>query len=206
MYMTAGRKPKKRAPGRPKLLDDDLTLLASVIDEYRLDDTAYGWFRPPWRDGLNAMRLAREAAESPGIALEALGLPSEREAVDILYNHAPGDGSTIYERAGKAYCALVQPKVNTNYARLLAAALRCLQIKLARSDGGGTVYNEILIPVFLPLEPSSVEQLVMQHRCVDAIGTTPSLQGDHNDRQRQAFRIAWERGLYLAAYSLPPAY
>jgi hypothetical protein len=46
---------------------------------------------------------------------------------------------------------------------------------------------------------------ILEHRCRDSIGTTAVFQGDSNDRQRGAFRTAWSRGLYLAAYSLPAA-
>ncbi len=205
--MTKERKGKKR-PSRKPEIDDDLTMLASVIGEFQLDNTAYGWFRPPWRDGLWAVSLAFSAARAPGIA-DGLSLIAEQDAAKLLdwfldKNHKMPDD--VYEKAGSIYNALVQPKINTNTARLLAAALRCLQLKIARSDGGGAVYNEILIPVFLPLEPKLVVDLVLQCRCHDAIGTSHQLQGDRNDRQRQAFRIAWQRGLYLAAYSLPPAY
>ena len=201
------RKGKKRPPRKPEI-DEDLSMLASVIGEFQLDNTAYGWFRPPWRDGLWAVALALGAARAPGVA-DGIGLAAEQDAAKLLdwfidkSHKAPDD---LYEQAGSIYSALVQPKINTNTARLLAAALRCLQLKLARSDGGGAVYNEVLIPAFLPLEPKHVASLVLLYRCNDAIGTSHHLKGDHNDRQRQAFRIAWERGLYLAAYSLPPAY
>lgn len=178
-------------------------MLASVIGEFQLDNNAYGWFRPPWRDGANAVKLTHAVAQAPGIA-DGIGLAAERDAAKLLSE--PWIDPNLYERAGSIYNALVQPKINTNTARLLAAGLRCMQLKLARSDGGGAVYNEVLIPVFLPLEPKHTASLVLQHRCLDAIGTSHHLKGDRNDRQRQAFRIAWERGLYLAAYSLPPAY
>lgn len=200
--MAQTRKGKKRPPRKPEV-DDDLQMLASVIGEFQLDNTAYGWFRPPWRDGLNAAALAREAARAPGVA-DAIGLAAESDAANLL-DHGLGEPD-LYEKAGSIYAALIAPKINTNTARLLAIALRCVQLRVARSDGGGSVYNELLIPVFLPLDPKHIADLVLEQRCRDSIGTTHQLQGDRNDRQRQAFRIAWERGLYLAAYSLPPAF
>lgn len=205
--MVRERKGKRRPAPKQPPVDDDLNMLASVIGEYQLDNTAYGWFRPPWRDGRQAAGLALAAARAPGVA-DGLGLVTERDAAELLEGFLlnRSEESGVYERAGSIYSALVQPKINTNTARLLAAALRCMQLKLARSDGGGAVYNEVLIPVFLPLEPKLVEKIVLLYRCMDAIGTSHNLHGDHNDRQRQAFRIAWERGLYLAAYSLPPAF
>ncbi len=201
--MAQGRKGQKRAPRKQPPVDDDLNMLASVIAEYQLDNTAYGWFRPLWKNGLNAAALARDAARAPGVA-DGLGMAAERDAMALLDRGLVEPD--LYEKCGAVYTALVQPKINTNTCRLLAVGLRCMQLSIARSDGGGTVYNELLIPVFLPLDPKHVELLVLEHRCKDAIGTTSHLKGDRNDRQRSAFRIAWQRGLYLAAYAISPAF
>lgn len=200
--MVQERKGKKRVRKQPPV-DDDLNMLASVLAEMQLDNTAYGWFRPSWRNGVWAAKLAMAVAFSEGI-FDGVGIPDEL-AARVLVN---GGWSAFdaYEQAGALYTRFVTSKMNTNTARLIGAALRCMQLKIAHSDGGGGVYNEILIPMFLPLEPRLIEHHVLEFRCHDSIGTTSHLMNDHNDRQRRAFRIAWERGLYLAAYSLPPAY
>lgn len=138
----------------------------------------------------------------------------EDESATVLASHLVIDEAEaatsglmeLYERAGLLYQEFTYPKMNTDAARLLAAGLRCVQLKLANSHGGGAVYNEILIPTFLSLEPGKVEDLVLEARCRDAIGTTHQLQGDKDDRKRQAFTTAWKRGLYLAAYSIRPAH
>jgi hypothetical protein len=75
----------------------------------------------------------------------------------------------------------------------------------AKSDGGGEVYNAILIRPFSRLLPELVEHLVLEHRCQDSIGVSAVLKGDTNDRLRRAFTTAWKRGLYQAAYALPQA-
>lgn len=199
----------RKDPGRKAALksnkrtvDDDLIELASVIAEYQLDNNAYGWFRPSWRDGDNAAKLAMEV----GLAVCNIDVMKVYLVeVPHLVNQAARDNVT-YERAGQLYNELIQPKINTISAGLFAAALRCLQLKISSSHGGGNVYNELLIQAFLPLDPSPVFDYVLEARCKDAIGTTHHLQGDRNDRQRAAFTIAWKRGLYLAAYSLPPAF
>lgn len=194
------RKGKKRTHKQPPV-DDDLNMLASVLAEMQLDNNAYGWFRPPWRDGINAARLARMAA----FRIDPAEMCSD-ESATLISSLVMANEARVYEQAGEIYSKLVQTRVNTDAARLLAACVRCLQLKIARSDGGGDVYNEILIPAFLPIELAIVSDIVLDFRCQDSIGTTSRLRGDHNDRQRAAFKIAWQRGLYLAAYSLPAAY
>ena len=201
------RKAKLRAPRRVKP-DEDLMELASVLAEHQLDANAYGWFRPPWRNGEWAIALAKHVAfiiepEEELLASidEMLLIRSARELLGDAHRNAG-----TYEAAGRIHSALVQPKINTNTTRLLAAALRCLQLKIANSHGGGHTYNEVLIPAFLPLDTKLVADAVLDFRCNDAIGTSRQLRGDRNDRQRHAFTIAWRRGLFLAAYALPQAF
>jgi len=201
--MIVAKDPSRKAPRRarrPTPIDDDLAELAGVLSEYALDNTAYGWFRPPWRDGRHAIDLACSVMTV---------LPPDADAylesiAHWLTSEQNGNSSLAYERAGRLYNGLIQPKINTDPVRFLAAALRCFQLKIANSHGGGVTYNEILIAAFLPIEPALVERLVLEYRCRDAIGTTSHLQGDKYDRERSAFSIAWKRGLYFAAYSIRP--
>jgi hypothetical protein len=185
------------------VVDDELLELASVLAEYQLDNNAYGWFRPAWRDGECAISLAKCVAVDPKI--KDWINPDIIGGACFLINSGRRDGAA-YETAGQLYNQIVQPRINTTSALLIAVALRCLQLKIANSHGNGTAYNELLLPVFLSIEPALVEQHVLEFRCNDAIGTTHHLRGDHNDRKRSAFAIAWKRGLYLAAYSISPAF
>jgi hypothetical protein len=195
------RRSKKKHRSARFTIDNELAQLAEVLAEMQLDNTAYGWFRPPWRNGHNAARLCSIAAflawdhHEP----ESTLVHNARRLID-----SPTTADT-YEQAGDQYRQLAFPKTGNTF-RLLATGLRCLQIHLANSHGGGVVYNELLIPAFLPIEPSVVDHVVLEWRCVDSIGTTHMLQGDRNDRQRAAFTTAWRRGLYLTAYALPPAF
>lgn len=198
---TTARKRQRRAPRRSPV-DDELLELARSIAEYQLDNNAYGWFRPAWKSGEWAISLAKSIALGPLCAPEDWH-PSYDEILLVLDGPRSPEA---YERAGQLHSALIQPKVNTNTARLLAAALRCLQALIANSHGGGTVYNEILIPAFLPLDVLAVADSVLYWRCCDAIGTPPTLHGDRNDSARGAFSTAWRRGLYLAAYAIRPAF
>lgn len=197
----AARKRQRRAPRRPHV-DDELLELARSIAEYQLDNNAYGWFRPAWKNGEWAIALAKAVALGP-LCVPEDWHPSYDEILLVLDDQRTPQA---YERAGQLHSALIQPKVNTNTARLLAASLRCLQALIANSHGGGTVYNEILIPAFLPLDVIAVADSVLYWRCCDALGTPPTLHGDRNDSARAAFSTAWRRGLYLAAYAIRPAF
>lgn len=188
--MAKPRKAKKRSSIRPKVEDHELAELASVLAEYTLDNNAGGWFRPPWRDGWNAVKLATTACEDNG----ELELAFLRGACTRALQP---NSNEIYEIAGDYWATAAD--------KMLRAALRCLQVLIAKSDGGGEVYNAILITPFAERLPEDVFDLVLEHRCRDSIGTTAVLQGDINDRQRRAFSIAWKRGLYIAAYAIGPA-
>lgn len=182
----SGRKGPRRPPPKQMPIDDELSELASVIAEHQLDNNAAGWFKMPWRDGWNATELAARAAESPDGWLS-----------DVCRMRATGQD--IYWQAQDRLSTVITP------SPMMRAGLRCLQLMLARSDGGGEVYNAVLIGPFSTLLPENVADLVLEYRCRDSIGVSPNLLGDGNDRLRRAFSIAWKRGLYAAAYSLPMA-
>lgn len=204
-----GRKTAKKPPPKAKLpygIDDDLAKLASVIAEYQLDNNAHGWFVLPWRNGWNAARLAYEIWEwncpkagGPGVEANgdtrfayefAIKLLETRTAETFAYVHLED---------------LIANLKDSECDRRLRACLRCIQITIANSSGGGNAYNDVLRPVVEGLSEEDVVDFITEWRCHDAIGTGPQLTGDANDRQRHAFVIAWRKGLYHAAYSLPPA-
>ena len=180
-------------------------LLASVIAEHTLDTHAGGWFVTPWRCGLNAARLARFAATLEGVCdWYAAGITRVEEVEILATIDVEPLSAETYERASRLYNRLTFPKISANSSRFAAAALRCRMLYLSHSDGGGPVYNEVLYPVFAPIPSHLTERLVAEWRCQDAIGTTLQFRGDKHDRERGAFRIAWQRGLYHAAYSIKP--
>lgn len=189
------RKGIKRPPRRPQASDNDheLVELASVLNEYSLDNNARGWFRPAWRDGWNAVELAASASTADEIAWLRTLCQDHRMSPPA---------ADLYYRAEEQLAIMRWQTPGDSRGR---AALRCLQVLVANSDGGGEVYNSILFGPFSEMLPEDVSELVLEHRCRDSIGTTAQLQGDGNDRQRRAFTIAWKRGLYLAAYAIKPA-
>lgn len=185
------RKRPRRPPPKEAPIDDELHELAAVIAEHQLDNNANGWFLIPWRSGWNAVELANRAACHDRGDCELLWLD------DVCRNRTTSEDT--YWTAQDLLATTTTPN------RTLRAALRCLQVMLAKSDGGGEVYNAILLGVFSAFDPVNVEDLVLEYRCRDSIGVSSRLAGDANDRLRRAFSIAWKRGLYAAAYSLPQA-
>jgi hypothetical protein len=186
MRCKAPRKGPRRRPAKP-VIDDEMTELAAMIAEHKLDANAENWLKLPWRDGWNAVEMAGRATADFG----------DLWLSDVCRNRRIGP--EIYWEAQDRLSMTV------THNPMMRAALRCLQALLAKSDGGGEVYNGILLGPFSSVLPETVADLVLEYRCHDAIGVWPTLIGDKNDRLRRAFATAWSRGLYLAAYSLPPA-
>lgn len=184
--------PKKVHPKQPKI-DDDLAELASVLDEYRLERNSDGWFNVPWRDGWNAVGLAMSLSDCQDKEDAGAQL-----FLKVTWENRRSDAS-VYWEAGD-FLQTLGRDINV----LTCAALRCLQVSVSNSSGGGEVYNAILTRALTELPVHLVEAHVLEWRCRDAIGTTAYLQGDLFDRRRRAFKIAWERGLFLAAYAIMP--
>lgn len=197
--MTRKPKPIKER----KEVDDDLQELAEVLDEHRLDQNAAGWFTVPWRVGYYAASLGLACFRENADKFHPFQSPREKEIYDWLaetlttgqrYDH-------LYWQAGE----FLQRIDLENVSQYLFAALRCFQVWVSNSDGGGEVYNYILKSAFDKTEPSHLlEDVVLEWRCRDALGVSSVLQSDHNDRKRRAFVIAWRRGLFHAAYSIAP--
>jgi hypothetical protein len=177
--------------------DPDWDELAAVLAESKLDAGPAGWFTAPWRDGWNAVQLARDLAE-----LENDGWADYERAVDtFLRVHVAtraNDASTYYE---------AEEYLRGSACYFQSAALRCLQLVISKSHGGGDVYNVVLRIAFdrektLP-SPERAADLVMEHRGYDTLDTTLMMQGEKYDRVRRAFQTAWNRGLYAVAAALP---
>lgn len=197
MAKKQGRKPIRRKPA--KQIDTDLAELAEIIADHRLENNAKGWFELPWRDGRNAILLAH--AEFTRIAIPR-STPNERQAACLVYTTVSSLTGMIdaYHSAQELLGLITR---DSHAARVIRAALRCLQIYIARSDSGGHGYNHILRAVFEQATDDS-SSLIETWRCLDAIRLDPTEPciSQYNERRRRAFLIAWRRGLYYAAYSI----
>ena len=208
---TRRKRPKRPSSPTKNAIDSDSDLaeLAAVIAEYQLDNNAYGWFRLPWRDGWNAIGLALDIW-TPKAGFEHFVTTQEANVAKWLRNAIQLKLSTanLYHQATEDITTLAKTAFLLE-EKMLVAALRCYQLHVSHSSGGGYVYNDALRRGFEGFDVTfgkhNAPEKIMEWRCQDAIGTTVQLQGDLNDRTRRAFRTAWNRGLYLAAYALPPA-
>jgi hypothetical protein len=192
------RRPKKIEHPKQPDVDDDLRELALVLNENRLDANALGWFTIPWRDGWNAIEMAQRCFER-----NFDEYASSREnnidkfITDIL--SAKSSNAEAYWVAGEYLTRIDTDDISP----FLVAAVRCLQVQISNSSGGGAVFNYILKHAFDKTEPSELlAEVVLEYRCRDAIGTTAVMQSDSSNKRRRAFIIAWERGLFHAAYAI----
>lgn len=201
MVKDPSRKSRKRTIKQPDV-DLDLAELARVLAEHSLEQNAAGWFELPWRSGWNVVRLLRELEGTP--AALPVGWPKNnavRAAVVFLDDCLAKGG----ERLNGAYWEVDDHKVATRgYSRTLSCALRCVQLIIAKSAGDGQLYNDLLLYACENKSPDEIAPYVLDARCRDAIGVGVTLNNDKLDRQRRAFKIAWERGLYHAAYAIKP--
>lgn len=187
------RKPPKRKRSERPQLDEDLSELAAVLDEHRLENNAEGWFKLPWRDGWNAADLAYATYlhHSPG--------SSDAYLAEALARRVPS--APLYWTVTEKLTGM-----STDGGwRFIYAAFRCVQVLIANSSGGGEVYNDLLRRALRGLDDEHTEAFVLHHRMRDALGVPSSMDGGTMDRARRAFAIAWRRGLYHAAYSIQPA-
>jgi len=191
------RKPVKRRPSRPRPIDAELAELALVLDENRLETDVEGWLTLPWRDGWCTAKLAYDMW---GDARGARS-PIARRLCTIIGMRSMTPG-TYAEAEDLRARTLAARALGDETMSLLSACARCIQMLIAGSHGGGHVYNDVLRQAISDASITDVAIPFIEARCWDAIGTHVGLANDHNDVLRRAFKIAWERGLYHAAYSI----
>lgn len=186
------KKPKRKAPKSEDAID--LDFLTSVLDENRLEHDSEGWFTIPWRDGWNAIHLAHKLCPT----WDSLGA---KNFLTIAISRRDASNEAYWQ------CDEYISQLGTNIGvdpTFLYAAMRCLQVLSSNSSGGGEVYNTILRRAVdkSGLDAKDIEDEILMHRCLDAIGVGPLLMNDPFDRYRRAFSIAWKRGLFHAAYAI----
>jgi hypothetical protein len=196
------RKAKRKAP-REYEIDDDLAELASVLDDNRTVYNLQGWLSVPWRSGFCAARVPLDIWD----AWADHKAPRLANTLRLLLQGSDIDPA-VYETAEEVIAeAGVLHYGGDRWARLIQTAGRCIQLQIARSSGGGCVYNDVLRTSLEIVdrrgESQDLTEIMLNARCLDAIGTVAQLQNNAFDRERRAFVIAWKRGLYQAAYSIP---
>lgn len=162
--------------------------LLAVLVESKADYNVAGWLSVPWRDGWNAARLALNITLGSSEYNRIAGM---HNLVDLMWVEGT--------RSARAYAELEEMLHEIRWSAAtpaLRAAMRCMQVVIANSDGGGHVENAILEGVVF----GEHEQLMLDARRIDAVGHDISPVGE---RRRQAFLTAWRKGLYRVAYAIP---
>ncbi len=188
------KKPKRRPRKEP--IHPDLLTIAAALDEHRLETNSDGWFKIPWRYGENAVQLALDVyyAEAPKIVA---GVPVAlwQPTSDLFHSRS---------MLGLSYAQLDEYlytlPIGHELSKYVRAAIRCRQLLIAQSSGGGHVYNDVLK---IALEGEVTEEQMIKRRALDALGL------DHNQnpaawKNFKPFELAWKRGLFHAAYALKP--
>jgi hypothetical protein len=188
------RRRAQHAEGGVDPLDNVLDLIFAASKPSM--DTS--WFEMPWRDGRNAMQIARRYLAFAG------PLHDDTFAVlsDIDWGFRHEAHQRLYEVAGN----LLQIATFEMSRPWLHAYARMVMLWSANSDGGGYAYNALLSSL---IEHITIEneihfsEIVKGARCEDAIGTTYQLRNDGGDRVRQAFLTLWNGNHHRAIYALP---
>ena len=193
---------------RAKLID-----LIWEASEPASDDDIEAWFSPPWRRVEYALQVALTAGGMEPLA-------HGRDGADIIHKiwywrGAHGDGAssavnsfipshlTLYEYAQEAKLDLVRSsEAQTLRGLFLRAAFECVAKWVARSDGGGHVYNLYLLEATRQaiwhgmIDEEVLGAHVLSARVHDALGPAPA------PKLVESFKVAWRAGRTDLAYLL----
>lgn len=173
-------------------------------------------FEAPWRFGLNAawgiadyfkaLHVAPHEPVPEEVHLVGLITRLHWEAVRAAGVHGwCGSISPIelYARAGD----IIGLAHQIRYRDVAIAFGRAVQLYVARSDGGGFAYNDLLrqLEGSGDLREEAFDSSIREARALDAIGTRTMLQNDSFDPIRHAFTDLWQRRHYRLIYALPRA-
>lgn len=184
------RKGPKRKPRAE--VDSDIAQLLSVLEDELPTPTVAAWLSIPWRDGWNAAGLALD------IAAETSEIGRVRDTYEkLVLLHRQN------RRSSETYSILEGLLLTIRWSHAtpaLRVAARCMQVVIAKSDGGGQVENANLEQIVT----TDDALLVRTYRMCDALGLVDTDQGHEVERRKSAFKTAWSRGLYRVAYAIPP--
>lgn len=173
-------------------------------------------FEAPWQAGLSAawgiadyfkaLHVAPYEPAPEEIHLVGLITQLHWEAVRAAGVHGwCGSISPIelYARAGDVIGLAHQIR----HRDVAIAFGRAVQLYVARSDGGGFAYNDLLrrLEGSGDLREEAFDSSIREARALDAIGTRTMLQNDGFDPIRHAFTDLWQRRHYRLIYALPRA-
>lgn len=171
-------------------------------------------FETPWRFGLNAAWGIADYFKALHVAPHE-PTPEEVHLVGLITRlhweslHAastthwtgPISPIALYERAGD----IIGLADQIRHRQVAIAFGRAIQLYVARSDGGGSVYNDLLrqLEGSGDLREEAFDSSIREARALDAIGTRTMLQNDSLDPIRRALIELWQCRHYRLIYALP---
>ena len=186
------RKGKLRSapPSRkPRDTLDVWALLAEDVSQHNPE----GWFSIPWKDGRNVARMLTTIAA----AELAEGVPcAVATALEMQHTYTDVDGyMDCQDLRDQVMRADVSPTLQT----LCVMRLRAMQLFMSNSHGGGHGYNTVLLRYWHKLVIPNVDAVA---RAVAAARASDALGWKADARRVEAFKSAWDAGLFRAAYAL----
>lgn len=207
------RKPKKR-PSREHqdalaadVRDADLSELWDVLAEIKQTNS----WTIPWIDGVNAIELAMQLVRVTTSGKPLKSQSREETAVidfvlDWIAARQKEDDKNPASQEDywqfQEYLSMLDGRTHYACDHFLRVAVRCAQLEIADSSGGGNGFNTQFDRVRQHF-PQEAERLIRAARCKDALGFSAEFdQNPERDRRRRAFYTAWDRSLYQVAYAV----
>jgi hypothetical protein len=209
--------PHNQRKNRLKPSDEERAKLIDLIwdsTEPVSDDDVEAWFGPPWRDLSYALQLASAAG---GILVRVPNLPGESivhrlwafrgsSTLMTICDDLLPPGVGLYEYVNDCRLDLLRsPAAQTRQGLFLRAGLECVAKWIARSDGGGHVYNVYLQEAARQalwhgmLTEDELGDHMLAARMHDALGAHPI------PKLAESFKVAWRAGRPTVAYLLASA-
>jgi hypothetical protein len=175
--------------------------LRELLEEQAVPSTPEAWFEARWNIGLNAIRLGIDLVE------ETMTDPSTTEAITAIRKLI--EGERIFTDA--LYWPAQDMKDEFRALKdgeIVIGPLDMIQKLSARSDGGGEVYNQILLRmcnVFLASGGGAdkIEPIVRRWRARDFVKLVPDQAepGDPATQKRiRTFEHFWQKRLFRFAF------
>lgn len=195
--------PRKRKRPEARPIVEDTDDLFTLLLEQAVPSTPEQWFVVPWTDGRNAFALGlklicsiEHSEDTNKFITKIENLSKTKEMTSIYWEAQELKVEVLHSN---------EVKISEH----LFYILEMIQKWASHSDGGGHVYNGILLRLCNKYinngsDIATIEPTVRRWRSRDAIRISSDIDGEPQDiviqRRLRAFESAWQRGLFKVAY------